>query len=494
MATRYRYDDTAKRALRSAITAHRGWDEIRQRLGISSSALSTELMESIAAQLEPQIDCSLYGKPRDGWGWGKNHTPVAKTVMPSEIEALRERFEIARHFLSQEDSEKFCSIYSTITMKQQGMASEKQRDTMANIVARGEQQRNTYLSANSITAPTHTTQSEPQIMNSTSTSTNTATPVSSSVQAALDILAGALAQQQQAQASVWDEEKLIALIKQYSSTPSTVNINVAFQNHIAVATNALAHWKMPLLVSALAAGVNVMLVGSAGTGKTHAVKLAAELLGLGFKFTGAIDSPYKLTGFTDAQGRIVRTPFRDAVENGEVFLQDEADGCLPGALLPINAVASNGICDFPDAIVKAHENFRLVMACNTYGRGADRQYVGRNQQDAAVLDRYCVIPWDVDAALEAGLVGLPRPAHAPSPVHIVPINDAAQQQKMAALWLARVQSVRGKIERHKVRHVVSPRATVMGTKLLCAGWGWTDVEEACIFKGLDSDTRAKIEA
>lgn len=491
MATRYRYDDEAKRALRSAITQHRGWDEMRQRLGISSSALTTELMETIAAQLEPQIDCSLYGKPKDGWGWGKNHTPVAKTVMPSEIDALKQRFEIAGPFLSEDDHGKFCSIYSTITMKQQGMASEKQRDTMANIVARGEAQRNTYLSANSTTVPINNSQSEPQTMNNTSTST--AAPVTSSVQAALDILAGALAQQQQ-QPPALDEAAIIALIQQHSATPSTVNINVAFQNHIAVATNALAHWKMPLLVSALAAGVNVMLVGSAGTGKTHAVKLAAELLGLGFKFTGAIDSPYKLTGFTDAQGRVVRTPFRDAVENGEVFLQDEADGCLPGALLPINAVASNGICDFPDTIVKAHENFRLVMACNTYGRGADRQYVGRNQQDAAVLDRYCVIPWDVDAALEAGLVGLPRPANAPAPIHIVPIHDAAQQQKLAALWLARVQSVRGKIERHKVRHVVSPRATVMGTKLLCAGWGWADVEEACIFKGLDSDTRAKIEA
>ena len=497
MASRYKYDDEAKRALRSAITQHRGWDEMRQRLGIPSSALTTELMESIAAQLEPQIDCSLYGKPRwTGSGW-QSYVPSPKTVLPSVIASLRQRFDATHHFLTSDDAGKFREIYLTITAKQNGMASEKQRDALQNIVNKSEAAAAAFRNNPSAPAiqstPATITQSEPHTMNSTSTST--AAPVTSSVQAALDILAGALAQQQQtAQASVWDEEKLIALIKQHSSTPSTVNINVAFQNHIAVATNALAHWKMPLLVSALAAGVNVMLVGSAGTGKTHAVKLAAELLGLGFKFTGAIDSPYKLTGFTDAQGRVVRTPFRDAVENGEVFLQDEADGCLPGALLPINAVASNGICDFPDAIVKAHENFRLVMACNTYGRGADRQYVGRNQQDAAVLDRYCVIPWDVDAALEAGLVGLPRPANAPAPIHIVPIHDAAQQQKLAALWLARVQSVRGKIERHKVRHVVSPRATVMGTKLLCAGWGWADVEEACIFKGLDSDTRAKIEA
>jgi hypothetical protein len=49
------------------------------------------------------------------------------------------------------------------------------------------------------------------------------------------------------------------------------------------------------------------------------------------------------------------------------------------------------------------------------------------------------------------------------------------------------------VEKHKIRHVVSPRASVMGVKLLQAGWAWSEVEEACIFKGIDADTRAKLE-
>lgn len=492
MATQYRYDDTAKRALRAAITSHPGWQERREALGVSSSALNIELMETIASQMSPPIDCGLYGKPRwTGSSW-QAYVPSPKTVLPSVIASLRQRFDATHHFLTSDDAGKFREIYLTITAKQNGMASEKQRDALANIVNKGEVaaaafRNNTSAPAIQVTpATTSITQSEPQTMITTA-------PIASSIQAALDVLAAAVQQQQQPPAI--DEAAIIALIKQHSASPATVTINVVDPaGATSVATDTLAHHKMPLLVSALAAGVNIMLVGPAGTGKTHAVKLAAELLGRGFKFTGAIDSPYKLTGFTDAQGRVVRTPFRDAVEHGEIFLQDEADACLPGALLPINAVASNGVCDFPDAIVQAHPHFRLVMACNTYGRGADRQYVGRNQQDAAVLDRYAVITWDVDPALEAGMLGLPRPANAPAPIHVTPIHDHAKQQQQAALWLARVQTVRASVERHKVRHVVSPRASVMGAKLLNAGWTWNDVEEACIFKGLDADTRAKINA
>ncbi|KPK37452.1 MAG: hypothetical protein AMJ65_14550 [Phycisphaerae bacterium SG8_4] len=77
---------------------------------------------------------------------------------------------------------------------------------------------------------------------------------------------------------------------------------------------------------------------------------------------------------------------------------------------------------------------------------------------------------------------------------VQPIEEAEQQQRSTALWLARVQTIRSRVEKHKIRHVVSPRASVMGSKLLVAGWPWDDVEEACLFKGMDSDTRAKLNA
>ena len=135
-----------------------------------------------------------------------------------------------------------------------------------------------------------------------------------------------------------------------------------------------------------------MMVGPAGSGKTTAAHEAAKALGIPFYFTGAIDSAYKLTGFIDAQGRTVRTAFREAFEHGGVFLFDEMDSSMPAALLAFNAALANGHADFPDGIIKRHPDFRAIAACNTFGGGANRQYVGRMQLDAASLDRFAIAP------------------------------------------------------------------------------------------------------
>jgi hypothetical protein len=47
--------------------------------------------------------------------------------------------------------------------------------------------------------------------------------------------------------------------------------------------------------------------------------------------------------------------------------------------------------------------FHIMAAANTYGTGADALYVGRNQLDAATLDRFYVVEMDYDRKLEAKL-------------------------------------------------------------------------------------------
>ena len=124
--------------------------------------------------------------------------------------------------------------------------------------------------------------------------------------------------------------------------------------------------------------------------------------------------------------------------------------------------------DFPDKRVSRHPDFRVVAAANTFGTGADRQYVGRNQLDAASLDRFAFLEWGYDEALERSLAG----------------NDA---------WVDRVQKVRKAVSTLKIRHVVSPRASIQGASLLAAGMAQSAVESAVLFRGLDSATVAKIE-
>lgn len=229
----------------------------------------------------------------------------------------------------------------------------------------------------------------------------------------------------------------------------------------------IRHAKQDVVKTALMCG-NVALVGPAGSGKTTMASNIADELGLDFYFTGAVLSEHKLVGFIDARGKVVRTPFRDAFENGGVFLFDEVDASAPAAVLALNAALSNGKMDFPDACIDAHENFKVIAASNTFWTGADRTYVGRNQLDGATLDRFIMIGIDYDEEMERKLAG----------------NDE---------WTDFVQKVRTAVKDMEIRHVVSPRAAILGAKLLDQGMSLDEVKTVVVWKGLPAETIQKIE-
>lgn len=230
------------------------------------------------------------------------------------------------------------------------------------------------------------------------------------------------------------------------------------------------HKLFQLVLKYVAAGVNVLLVGPAGSGKTTCCQQVFEVLDQDFHFQGAADSPYKLLGYRDAQGHYQDTPFRRAFENGGGFLLDEFDASNPTAVVTaINTALTHDIADFPDGPVNRHKDFYFMAAANTFGRGADRQYVGRYQQDAANLDRFAVIEFDYDEALELAVAG-------------------------NADWTKKVQKIRKVVWKQGIRHVVSPRASIHGAKLLAAGVDEKLVMDSVIWRGLDVDAKKKIQA
>lgn len=230
-----------------------------------------------------------------------------------------------------------------------------------------------------------------------------------------------------------------------------------------------AHKILPDVVMAVAAGVHPFLVGPAGSGKTTLARQVAEALKRPFYAENRVTSEYKLVGFMDATGKYVRTQFRDAFEKGGGFLLDEVDASDPDVLTALNAALANDFFPFPDKMVKRHKNFFAIAAGNTYGRGADREYVGRNQLDAATLDRFVVIDVDYDEQAEMAWA----------------TDDD---------WTMYVQKVRKAALAEKVRLIVSPRASINGGLLLSVGMERQLVEERCIWKGLDSANRARIVA
>lgn len=215
--------------------------------------------------------------------------------------------------------------------------------------------------------------------------------------------------------------------------------------------------------------VPVMMVGPAGSGKTTIAEQIAEALGLPFYMSGKCADEIKITGYMDAGGTYRTTAFRQAYEFGGIFLFDEMDGWSPDALIAVNAPLAGKWGDFPDGMIKKHPDFVPIAAANTFGRGADRQYVGREQLDAASLDRFAVVVIDYDEDLELSL-GCDRK------------------------WTEHVIKVRHAVDKEKVRHVVSPRASIMGGLMLKAGRAKAQVEEELIWKGLDEPVRNRVKA
>lgn len=234
-----------------------------------------------------------------------------------------------------------------------------------------------------------------------------------------------------------------------------------------IKSDFLKHEKFDLLLSlclahSQATPINVWLTGPAGSGKTKACEQIAAAMDQPFYFIGAISEPYSLLGYRDATGNYVRTLFREAYENGGVFLMDEIDGSSPNALLVFNAALANGFCAFPDKVVPRHKDCIVIAAANTFGLGGTSDYVGRVKLDAATLSRFVWIDWQYDERLERKLAG----------------NDK---------WFERVLNIRTKAKNLGLKILITPRATYTGAALLKAGIAWETVELLVVKQGMTDE-------
>ena len=234
----------------------------------------------------------------------------------------------------------------------------------------------------------------------------------------------------------------------------------------------VVHQSFELLCRVVATGTPAMLVGSAGTGKSHSAEMVAESFNLPFyaMSVGAQTSKSDLIGYMDATRNYVRTVFREAYEHGGLFLLDEIDAGNSNVLIQLNAALANGYMSFPDGMIHKHKDFRFIASANTFGLGASRQYVGRNQLDAATLDRFTVITWDIDPQLEEHLaVG-----HYGKP------------------WLDIVRFVRDYVSEQEIRIVVSPRATQRGALLLGSGMDFNNTLHMALLSQFTGEHKTKM--
>ena len=247
------------------------------------------------------------------------------------------------------------------------------------------------------------------------------------------------------------------------------------------------------------AGANVMLVGPAGSGKSTLARHVAKALdrSYGDVSLSAGVSESELLGYmlpTGEGGRFEYHPsdFVERYEGGGVFLFDEIDAADPNMLIVTNSATANGGFTNPirwqNRRVARHADTVLMAAANTYGTGADMQYVGRAQLDAATLDRWYVVAMDYDPRLEASICGVTPEKIA---VREFVERDEAQVTGDAARLHSTVMDWRKRAAAAGLQRVISTRALQKGVIGIRAGLLFEEIKSD-LLAGWQSDERRAI--
>lgn len=205
--------------------------------------------------------------------------------------------------------------------------------------------------------------------------------------------------------------------------------------------------------------IPILLVGPAGCGKTYICEKLAEALDLEYSDQSCSE------GMSEAvfNGKLLPTgaggnfehhasPFMERYEKGGLMLLDEMDAGDPNLFTYINKAIANTSYTvaqrWKKPVVRKHDEFVLVAAANTYGNGADEMYVGRNQLDAATIDRFKVgmITMDYSRDVELSLGG---------------------EELCAWAW-----KVRDKIRDNRLRRIMSTRV-IKDLARMTEAYGWT---------------------
>lgn len=143
------------------------------------------------------------------------------------------------------------------------------------------------------------------------------------------------------------------------------------------------------LLKTIESGVtNIWMVGPAGCGKSTIARNVAKQLNLPYLCIscGIGTSATEFVGYKYPERE--STKFSEYYSKLSVILIDEFTALDPAVAQVCNAALANGEIETTTGLVHRHPECIIIATSNTFGNGADRQYVANNQLDASTIDRF----------------------------------------------------------------------------------------------------------